>query len=550
MPYNVRRYEDALRTAEGKLPYRAPITVEDNQVDNTSTSLNLVGEFFQQYSQFIFENYIWIIENFGGINPPPNAVKGQMWYRTYADTTPGELYIYNFPSREDLENGVPPSANGDSTNPDNWLSITAALAGNIEEHITDMDNPHLVSRDDVGLPNVTSGMGGSYNRALNLAGVRSIARTNLDIYSTSEVYTRTETNALLVPIGSTSFNADTLNGEHHDVFVKKAAPVITDSISITPNSVPDTTGNFRVMAGDDGFTDIVLDTDGQLSIGVGANDINVIPNSGTQIIYATDQRPPEWAAIHYDTLPTVTGFQKLNTTNLYMNNDQVYHQAFPPTPTDIGGLQQGTTAVNTLLLDGAADSSNSNIPGSIVRRSAAGTIAATGLVMTRNNLDTPNTDTDYMVKEGDDFFRDASTVEMRRWLLDGANEALMEKATGVFRPSGSFTVATTTNSVVTKIGTGRYRVTFTTPFPNSNYVVMFGEADTGSVTGWSDNDGALNVIQLFASSYTSSSVTINIKRIRNKRQGWPDDPRYNYSTGYYGQYTDTSVRISYAIYRN
>ncbi len=50
--------------------------------NNYSTSLDLVGPGYSNYGQDIAQNFLKLLENFSGPNPPVNAIKGQLWYDT------------------------------------------------------------------------------------------------------------------------------------------------------------------------------------------------------------------------------------------------------------------------------------------------------------------------------------------------------------------------------------------------------------------------------------------------------------------------------------
>ena len=50
--------------------------------NNYSTSLDLVGSGYINYGKDIAQNFVKILENFAGPNPPVNAIKGQIWYDT------------------------------------------------------------------------------------------------------------------------------------------------------------------------------------------------------------------------------------------------------------------------------------------------------------------------------------------------------------------------------------------------------------------------------------------------------------------------------------
>ena len=69
---------------------KTPITVFDN-TSNTETSVVLPGRNIAGYGQIIAENFLHILENFAGANPPSNPVEGQLWY----DIDSGVLQIFD-----------------------------------------------------------------------------------------------------------------------------------------------------------------------------------------------------------------------------------------------------------------------------------------------------------------------------------------------------------------------------------------------------------------------------------------------------------------------
>ena len=69
------------------------LLLSDNTVDQSTTSLSLVGKNVAGYGQFLNNNLISLLENFANSanNPPRSPVTGQLWY----DTTAGKLNIYD-----------------------------------------------------------------------------------------------------------------------------------------------------------------------------------------------------------------------------------------------------------------------------------------------------------------------------------------------------------------------------------------------------------------------------------------------------------------------
>lgn len=60
------------------------ITVPDMPpgINAVDTSLNLVGRGYPNYGQRVAENFVHLLENFAGANPPANPIEGQLWYDT------------------------------------------------------------------------------------------------------------------------------------------------------------------------------------------------------------------------------------------------------------------------------------------------------------------------------------------------------------------------------------------------------------------------------------------------------------------------------------
>lgn len=74
MSYNVR-FTDQINNP-------TPLTVEDNTVNDYSTSLVFPGRNTTGYGQIVAENFLHLLENFANTEPPENPVAGQLWYDT------------------------------------------------------------------------------------------------------------------------------------------------------------------------------------------------------------------------------------------------------------------------------------------------------------------------------------------------------------------------------------------------------------------------------------------------------------------------------------
>lgn len=85
-------------------------TIADGTINTTSTSLGLPGRNYAGYGQTIDTNFVHMTENFADNNPPPNPIRGQLWYNTNDST----LYVC--------------PTDGES-NALAWLALTATSSG-------------------------------------------------------------------------------------------------------------------------------------------------------------------------------------------------------------------------------------------------------------------------------------------------------------------------------------------------------------------------------------------------------------------------------------
>ncbi len=85
-------------------------TIADGTVNTGSTSLGLPGRNYAGYGNILDTNFVRVTENFANTAPPPNPLRGQLWFNTNANT----LYVC--------------PADGTS-NANAWLALTSTSSG-------------------------------------------------------------------------------------------------------------------------------------------------------------------------------------------------------------------------------------------------------------------------------------------------------------------------------------------------------------------------------------------------------------------------------------
>lgn len=85
-------------------------TIPDGTINTTSTSIGLPGRNYAGYGQQLDTNFVHTLENFAASSPPPNALRGQLWFNTNNST----LYVC--------------PTDGES-NALAWLSLTSTASG-------------------------------------------------------------------------------------------------------------------------------------------------------------------------------------------------------------------------------------------------------------------------------------------------------------------------------------------------------------------------------------------------------------------------------------
>jgi hypothetical protein len=152
-------------------------TIADGTINTTSTSLGLPGRNFAGYGQALDTNFVHQLENFADSSPPPNPIRGQLWYNTNTST----LYVC--------------PADGE-TNAANWLALASTssggtttfgsvtVQGTLQANLVTAINS-VTAADGIFTNLAVSGTSTMTNANINSAGVGSLTTTIITTGSAS-----------------------------------------------------------------------------------------------------------------------------------------------------------------------------------------------------------------------------------------------------------------------------------------------------------------------------------------------------------------------------
>jgi len=193
-------------------------TIQDGTINTNSTSLGLPGRNFSGYGQTLDTNMVRMTENFANAAPPPNPIRGQLWYNTANST----LHVC--------------PADG-TTNAAAWYTLTStstgggatfaslAVSGNITANNISVQNDILGDTITVRLATVTSNL--TANTAAITLGVVGTLDTNIltttanlaaapttsgSMYGQWTLNGNTTGNAMYVAAGNLTFAGNSVNG--------------------------------------------------------------------------------------------------------------------------------------------------------------------------------------------------------------------------------------------------------------------------------------------------------------------------------------------------
>lgn len=203
-------------------------TIPEGTINTTSTSLGLPGRNFAGYGQAVDTDLVHITENFADSTPPPNPIKGQLWFNTNNNI----MYIC--------------PADGEA-NALAWLALTATSSGGTTTFGSVVITGNLVAN------NITATNNSNANAAtfsfLTVTVSASVANANL---SGTTTIANTVTTAITSGSRTTAGNltgtwtmTGGLNG--NSVIVANGNVVISNTAGaglwVDPNNLYDLSGN-------------------------------------------------------------------------------------------------------------------------------------------------------------------------------------------------------------------------------------------------------------------------------------------------------------------
>jgi len=253
--------------------------IVDTTIDQTSTSLALVGKNATGYGAFLNDNFVHLLENFAYTNAPSKPITGQLWF----DTTQNRLKVYNG-TAFNVTGGALVGAKVPSgiTTGDTWID-----SGNSQFYFNDGVSNILAGP----IYNSTQGLSGfqiqdvvDVNKQSHTIASLYVSKTLIGIFSASEFTPASSITGFTGNVG-VGFNAGNLSG-----FIFKA-PASSANALIAPDGTSKTTSNF-LSTTDNSATQgtlsiqntmpLILGTSGQTEINVNDTIFQIASNKSNQ----------------------------------------------------------------------------------------------------------------------------------------------------------------------------------------------------------------------------------------------------------------------------
>lgn len=176
-------------------------TIADGTINTTSTSLGLPGRNYAGYGQTLDTDLVHIVENFASTEPPPNPLRGQLWYNINTST----LLVCPTDGQPNANAWITLAvSSGNATSTFGALQVT----GNIQANNITAVNALVGDTITVRLATVTANATIS-NASVTTANIGTLYTQSINAGATTTALTITGATTLT---GSSSGNAFIVNG--------------------------------------------------------------------------------------------------------------------------------------------------------------------------------------------------------------------------------------------------------------------------------------------------------------------------------------------------
>lgn len=137
-------------------------TIPDGTINTTSSSLGLPGRNYAGYGNVLDTNFVHIMESFADTTPPPNPLRGQLWFNISAGSGGNTLYVC--------------PTDGEA-NASAWLALTSTTSGGAATFgsVTVTGN---ITANNLTASNVVTGASGVFTN-ISVSGNANIATGNI-----------------------------------------------------------------------------------------------------------------------------------------------------------------------------------------------------------------------------------------------------------------------------------------------------------------------------------------------------------------------------------
>ena len=149
-------------------------TIADGTINTTSTSLGLPGRNYAGYGQTVDTNFVHQVENFADTTPPPNSLRGQLWYNTnnstlYVCPTDGEANALAWLSLTSTSGGGATTF-GSVTVTGNLVANNITVTNNSNANAATFSYLTVTANANIATANITSATIGTFTTTLITTG--------------------------------------------------------------------------------------------------------------------------------------------------------------------------------------------------------------------------------------------------------------------------------------------------------------------------------------------------------------------------------------------